>query len=55
MTSRKILVETTKGQLVPKSMILKKAENHLGANFRTWGQNSNACNLYIVGKEILLE
>ena len=29
------------------------AENHHGAQFRVWDQNLNACNLYIVGKEIL--
>ena len=29
------------------------AENHHGAQFRMWDQNLNACNLYIVGKEIL--
>ena len=27
-------------------------ENHNGAHFLLWGQNSNAYNLYIVGKEI---
>ena len=51
ITSRKSLVQN--GQLAPKSSIFKTAENHDGTQFYMWGQNSNAENLYIVGKEIL--
>ena len=41
------------GQLAPKSLNFKMTENHCGAYFHMWGQNSNAYKLYIVGKEIL--
>ena len=41
------------GLLVPKSLIFRMTENHHGAHFHMWGQNSNAYNLYIAGKEIL--
>ena len=40
-------------RIAPRSLIFKIAENHHGAHFYMWGQNSNNCNLYIVGKEIL--
>ena len=30
------------------------AENHCGTHFHKWGQNSNAYNLYIDGKEIFI-
>ena len=53
MTSRKIWGKLLNRQLAPKSPIFKMAENYHGAQFRMWDQNLNACNLYIVGKEIL--
>ena len=53
MTSRKILLPQN-CQLDPKFSIFKVAENHYGAQFYMGGQNSNAYNLYIVGKKILL-
>ena len=40
-------------RIAPRSLIFKIAENHHGAHFYSWGQNSNTCNLYTVGKEIL--
>ena len=36
-----------------KSSIFKMVENHHGAHFHMWGQNSNAYELHIVGKKIL--
>ena len=42
------------GQLAPKFLIFKLAENYHDAHVHMWGQNSNAYNLYIVGKEMIL-
>ena len=39
------------GQLAPKFPIFRMVKNEHGAHFYKWGQNSNAYNLYIVGKE----
>ena len=39
------------GQLAPKSLIFKMAENNHGACFHMWVQNSNAYNLCTVGKK----
>ena len=53
MTSKKILLQTTKLSTSAKSPIFKMAKNHHGAQFHMSNQNSNASNLYIVGMEIL--
>ena len=49
----KIWYKLQNGQLAPKSLIFKMAENNHGAIFHMWGQNSNAYNLYIIRNEIL--
>ena len=53
VTSRKFCWKPENRKLAPKSPIFKMTENDHGAQFHMWGQNSNACNLHIVGKEIL--
>ena len=51
--SEKIWHKLQNGQLAPKSLIFKMAENNHDAIFHMWGQNSNAYNLYIIKNEIL--
>ena len=53
MTSVKVLVKTTKWSTGSKIPDFKMAVNHNDVHFHIWNQNSNAGNLYIIGKEIL--